>query len=185
LYNANIIGTLIHGDPRPENLFFNPLTFIDLQLAMETPPEHDIMWMCMYGFGPEYRREHEIDLIYHYHTELGKRGIDLDSHTLESCAFHFGDEAGFMFAEQIIAIKDMSKKIEEDPKMGEMFVTVLKRLDAFIQDWDISKMLEFHLNRVNTGTTNVPITNDDWRSCLPEAQLQKIDAIFKAKKNVK
>ena len=69
------------------------------------------------------------------------------------------------------------KKIEEDPKMGDMFITVLKRLDVFIQDWDVSNMLEFHLNRVNKGTTNVPITNDDWRSCIPEAQLQKIDAI--------
>ena len=44
-----------------------------------------------------------------------------------------------------------------------MFITVLKRLDVFIQDWDVSNMLEFHLNRVNKGTTNVPITND-WHS---------------------
>ena len=71
----------------------------------------------------------------------------------------------------------MSKKIEEDPKMGEMFISVLKRLDIFIQDWHVSNMLEFHLNRVKKGTTKVPITNDDWRSCIPEVQLSKIDAI--------
>ena len=86
MYNANISGTLIHGDPRPENLFFNPLTFIDFQLAMETPPEHDLMWICMYGFESKYRRTHEIDLLFHYHAELGKRGIIL-LHTLESTPF--------------------------------------------------------------------------------------------------
>ena len=168
--------TLIHGDPRPENLFLNPLTFIDFQLAMETPPEHDLMWICMYGFESKYRRTHEIDLLFHYHAELGKRDIDLSKHTIENSAFHFADEAGFMFAQQIIAIKDMAKKIEQDPNMGAMFVTVLKRLDIFIQDWDIANMLRFHLNRVNTGKTKEPVTNDDWRSCIPEAQLSKIDS---------
>ena len=94
----------------------------------------------MYGFESKYRRTHEIDLLFHYHAELGKRGIDLSKHTIENSAFHFADEAGFMFAQQIIAIKDMAKKIEQDPNMGAMFVTVLKRLDIFIQDWDIANM---------------------------------------------
>ena len=62
-----IAGTLVHGDPRPENIFLTPLTFIDFQLSMEAPAEHDIM-MTIYGFESEYRREHELELLFHFHN---------------------------------------------------------------------------------------------------------------------
>ena len=67
---------------------------------MEAPAEHDIMWMTIYGFESEYRREHELELLFHFHNCLRKRGIK--SHSIEAVAFHYADATGFMFAQQIM-----------------------------------------------------------------------------------
>ena len=103
----------MHGDPRPENIFLTPLTFIDFQLSMEAPAEHDIMWMVIYGFESEYRRKHELELLFHFHRCLRKRGIDTESHPIEAVAFHYADATGFMFAQQIIATKILAQKLRK------------------------------------------------------------------------
>ena len=166
---------MVHGDPRPENIFLTPLTFIDFQLSMEAPAEHDIMWMTIYGFESEYRREHELELLFHFHNCLRKRGIK--SHSIEAVAFHYADATGFMFAQQIIATKVLSEKVEKDPLASKLFVDVLLRLDSFIQDWDISNMLKFHLSRVSRGLMKQPITNDELRSCIPDGLLSRLDGL--------
>ena len=107
-------STLVHGDPRPENIFLTPLTFIDFQLAKEAPAEHDIMWMTIYGFESEYRRDHELELLFHFHNCLRKRGINTKSH--QSRLSHFIMQTPrFMLAQQIIAAKVLSKKVKKDP----------------------------------------------------------------------
>ena len=103
---------------------------------MEASAEHDIMWMTIHGFESEYRRDHELELLFHFH-KLRKRGIK--SHSIEAVAFHYADATGFMLAQQIIAAKVLSKKVKKDPLASKLFVDVLLRLDSFIQDWDISR----------------------------------------------
>ena len=168
---------MVHGDPRPENIFLTPLTFIDFQLSMEAPAEHDIMWMTIYGFESEYRRDHELELLFHFHNCLRKRGINTKSHSIEAVAFHYADATGFMLAQQIIAAKVLSKKVKKDPLASKLFVDVLLRLDSFIQDWDISEMLKFNLSRVKQGLTKQPITNSQLRACIPDSIVSKIDSM--------
>lgn len=167
----------MHGDPRPENIFLTPLTFIDFQLSMEAPAEHDIMWMVIYGFESEYRRKHELDLLFHFHRCLCKRGIDTESHPIEAVAFHYADATGFMFAQQIIATKILAQKVKKDPLASKLFVDVVLRLDSFIRDWNISNMLSFHLKRVKEGLMKEPITNNQLRSCIPDPILSRLDSM--------
>ena len=82
-----------------------------------------------------------------------------------------------MFAQQIIATKVLSEKVEKDPLALKLFVDVLLRLDSFIQDWDISNMLKFHLNRVSRGLMKQPITNNELRSCIPDGLLSRLDGL--------
>ena len=167
---------MVHGDPRPENIFLTPLTFIDFQLSMEAPAEHDIMWMTIYGFESEYRRDHELELLFHFHNCLRKRGVNTKSHSIEAVAFHYADATGFMLAQQIMQQK-FCQESQERSTCIETFVDVLLRLDSFIQDWNISEMLKFNLSRVKQGLMKQPITNSQLRACIPDSIVSKIDSM--------
>merc|ERR1711871_1830414 len=67
---GNCNCTLVHGDPRPENFFFEPFTAIDFQFCKEGCGEGDIVWLIVNGFETEYRREHEMNVLYRYFNAL-------------------------------------------------------------------------------------------------------------------
>lgn len=154
------------------------------------------MWMANYGFETPYRRDNELELLAHYHSELTRLGVSTDAsgaacqkdgaassgfgHSIERCAFHYADEAGFMFAQQIIAVKDLQKSIEKDPKSALLFKTVLTRLSAFIQDWGVCGQLKFNLARVKEGREQEPISPEQFRACIPEEQMKRLEAAVAA-----
>lgn len=63
--------TIIHGDPRLDNFFFDPCMLIDFQLTREACPETDVAYfLCGGSITTEVRRAHELCLIRLYHEQL-------------------------------------------------------------------------------------------------------------------
>jgi hypothetical protein len=79
--------TLVHGDPRIDNVMFNdgdegpPLVLLDWQTLMITNPLHDLAYMLSMSVTIDARRAMEDELIRYYHarvTDLGVTGYSLD-----------------------------------------------------------------------------------------------------------
>jgi len=71
--------TLVHGDPRLDNLFFDvgddPLLVIDWQIILQAPGVFDIAYFMSQSVPIETRRDMEADVITQYHDRLVELGV--------------------------------------------------------------------------------------------------------------
>ena len=81
--------TLVHGDPRMDNLMFNhggegpPVVLLDWQTLMITNPLHDLAYMLSQSASIEARRAMEDELVRYYHAKL--TGLGVTDYSLEQC----------------------------------------------------------------------------------------------------
>ena len=78
--------TLIHGDFRLDNLFFDEdgsVAVIDWQLSMRAPGQTDLVYFCANNLTVDARRELEDDLIERYVDGLHRAGVPEERVTLE------------------------------------------------------------------------------------------------------
>ncbi len=81
--------TLVHGDPRMDNVMFNdgdegpPLVLLDWQTLMITNPLHDLAYILSMSATTEARRSMEDDLVRYYHSKLTELGVK--GYSVEQC----------------------------------------------------------------------------------------------------
>lgn len=79
LQQSPAANTLIHGDPRLDNMFFGgpemPFALIDWQLSLRANPGVDLAWFLNQSIDIELRRAHESDLLDLYLAELAANGV--------------------------------------------------------------------------------------------------------------
>jgi aminoglycoside phosphotransferase (APT) family kinase protein len=78
--------TVIHYDPRADNLLFTPdgeLCLIDWQLAARYTGAFDVAYACAHNLTVADRRAHEADLLRRYHGRLVELGVDVGLAELE------------------------------------------------------------------------------------------------------
>ena len=129
--------TLIHGDPRADNWFFDPCMLVDFQLTREGGPESDIGYYIMGGsMTTEMRRQHELCLLRLYHERMlellpAEMGA---AYPLESCILRYSQFCKTMF------VQTATGKYEENAARGERTVALLRsmleRATTACEDWD-------------------------------------------------
>lgn len=103
--------TIGHTDFRVDNLFYNeeknePILF-DWQCAAIAPGPFDIAYLLATGYEVNFRREHEMDLLRRYHSELVERGVS--GYSFDECLkdYRLG-MANNMWVVPFTAIMDLS-----------------------------------------------------------------------------
>ena len=80
-YNSGPPRTIMHGDYRPDNLFFatpeggDPLAVIDWQIAFRGRGVFDVAYLLSGGLRPEDRKAKEMDILRSYHNILTENGV--------------------------------------------------------------------------------------------------------------
>ena len=94
--------TLIHGDFRLDNLFFDDgpggtgeVSVIDWQMAMRAPGGTDLVYFCANNLTVDMRRRHEQDLIDRYLRGLFDAGVSPDA--VDMTAIWQGYREGLLF----------------------------------------------------------------------------------------
>ena len=94
--------TLIHGDFRLDNLFFDDgpggsgeVAVIDWQMAMRAPGGTDLVYFCANNLTVDMRRRHERDLIDRYLRGLVAAGVPADA--IDEAAIWRGYLEGLLF----------------------------------------------------------------------------------------
>jgi aminoglycoside/choline kinase family phosphotransferase len=130
-----------HGDYRLDNMLFGtsdggyPLAVVDWQTVVWGPPAFDAAYFLGAGLQVEDRRRHERALLRRYHEGLRARGVrdygwgDL---WLDYRRYAFG---GFLMA------IGASVMVVQTPRGDEMFLTMIRRHAAQIDDLDSSGLL--------------------------------------------
>jgi hypothetical protein len=71
--------TLVHGDARLDNVFFDPgtddFTLIDFQLALKCRGVYDVVWLLATSMDVELQNRHAHDLLLRYHAALEAHGV--------------------------------------------------------------------------------------------------------------
>jgi aminoglycoside/choline kinase family phosphotransferase len=86
---ADRAQTLVHGDPRMDNLMFGEggegpsVVLLDWQTLMITNPLHDLAYMLSQSAALEARRAMEDELIRYYHARVTELGVT--DYSLEQC----------------------------------------------------------------------------------------------------
>lgn len=81
--------TLLHGDPRIDNVMFNkgaqgpPVILLDWQTLMISNPLHDLALMLSMSAAIETRRSIEDQMVHYYHARLVELGVK--GYSLEQC----------------------------------------------------------------------------------------------------
>ena len=134
--------TMIHGDFRLDNLFFNqsgdgvPFATIDWQTMKLGSGTCDVAYFLSDNLRIELRRAEELNLLHHYHRTLLEEGVP--DYSFEQCLadyrlsfffrVHILVEGGFLF--------DFS-----DRRQAELMEVRLRRLSAILEDQDIRGLL--------------------------------------------
>ncbi len=134
--------TMIHGDYRLDNLFFNrsgegvPFAAIDWQTMKLGSGTCDVAYFLSDNLKIELRQAEDQNLLHHYHRTLLEHGVP--DYSFEQCLadyrlsfffrIHILVEGGFLF--------DLS-----DSRRAELMKVRLKRLSAILEDQDIRGLL--------------------------------------------
>ena len=134
--------TFVHGDYRPENLFFAgpeggvPFAAIDWQVCAQGQGMQDVAYFLSGGMAPQQRKAHEMELLRTYQrvlAENGVRGYDFDQCLYDYRALTLGC-LGYDVA--VLGTLDLAGQRGE-----ELFTTVLQRRIAAIIDLDAGELL--------------------------------------------
>jgi hypothetical protein len=85
--------TIVHGDARLDNFFFDPdknsFAIIDWQLSLRARGAYDVVYLMATSMSIENQNTYGLDLIDRYHQALGANGVDWDFDELRrACAEH-------------------------------------------------------------------------------------------------
>jgi hypothetical protein len=131
-----------HGDYRLDNMLFgteaggDPLAVVDWQTVVWGPPAIDAAYFLGAGLPVEERGRHERALVRRYHDALLARGVRdyaWDDLWLDYRRYAFG---GFLMA------IGASVMVVQTPRGDEMFLTMIRRHAAQIDDLDAAALLE-------------------------------------------
>ena len=134
--------TFVHGDYRPENLFFAgpeggvPFAVIDWQVSARGQGVQDVAYFLSGGLAPQQRKANEMELLRTYHrilTENGVQGYDFDQCLYDYRALTL---ASLGYDVAVLGSLDLAGQRGE-----ELFTTVLQRRIAAITDLDAGELL--------------------------------------------
>ena len=134
--------TIIHGDPRLDNFFFDPCMLIDFQLVREATPETDVAYfLCGGSITTDLRRAHELCLIRLYH-ELLCAQLPTEvaaTYPLHQCVLMYALKQGTVLAQTCTG------KFAELSARGERTVALVRAMFergiSACVDWDGAEML--------------------------------------------
>ena len=130
-----------HGDYRLDNMLFgtpaggHPLAVVDWQTVVWGPPAFDASYFLGAGLRVDERRRHERDLLRAYHSALvagGVSGYGWDDLWTDYRRYAFG---GFLMA------IGASMMVVQTPRGDEMFLTMIERHGAQIEDLEAAGLL--------------------------------------------
>jgi hypothetical protein len=122
---------LTHGDLRSDNVVFrdDQATLVDWQTITFSSPLADASYFLGTSLTPDDRRRHEVDLVRHYHRHLRSAGLALG---WDQCwrGYRAHSLSGLVMA--VVA----ATLVERHARGDRMFVTMLERAAAQVQDHD-------------------------------------------------
>ncbi len=127
---------VVHGDYRLDNMMFGteaggyPLAVVDWQTPARGHPAADASYFLGAGLPVEARREHEHDLLGHYHAELLARGVS--GYDFEAC---WRDYRFFAFSGVVMAVI-ASMIVGQSDRGDAMFLAMASRHSAHALDLD-------------------------------------------------
>ena len=128
--------TLIHGDFRLDNLFFDvdgSVAVIDWQLSMRAPGQTDLVYFCANNLTVASRRELERNLIERYVAGLHAGGVPADEVTVDTVTRGYVD--GMLF----YAVSFGASLLTIDPaneRGAALFDELVRRTFAAVDDLD-------------------------------------------------
>ncbi len=128
--------TLIHGDFRLDNLFFDAdgsVAVIDWQLSMRAPGQTDLVYFCANNLTVPMRRELELELIERYVAGLHAAGVPADQVTVE------GVRRGYVEGMLFYAVSFGASLLTIDPaneRGAALFDELVRRTFAAVDDLD-------------------------------------------------
>ena len=130
-----------HGDYRLDNMLFGtgdggyPLAVVDWQTVVWGPPVFDASYFLGAGLSPVERRAHERALLRAYYEALGARGVS--GYSWDDC---WRDYRRYAFGGFLMAI-GASMMVVQTPRGDEMFLTMIRRHGAQIEELDAVDLL--------------------------------------------
>ena len=134
--------TFVHGDYRPENLFFAgpeggvPFAVIDWQVSARGQGVQDVAYFLSGGLAPQQRKAHEMELLRTYHRVLTERGVQ--GYGFDQCLYDYRalTLACLGYDVAVLGSLDLAGQRGE-----ELFTTVLQRRIAAITDLNAGELL--------------------------------------------
>ncbi len=133
--------TIIHGDYRLDNLFFDPaggtsLSVIDWQISARARGVFDLAYFLAGTLPSEERRARERDLVRMYHDILTERGVS--GYTFDQCWEDYRRSLLFLLSYTVIGIGSLDLANERGV---ELFTTIATRTMAAISDQNAGELL--------------------------------------------
>ena len=129
--------TFIHGDFRLDNMMFGTdpdepsLALLDFQLPFQANAMWDVIYFLAGNFEPEWRLEHQDELLAHYHSCLVERGVD--GYDLEQCREDYRASALVLLGYLVTSAADIDLETLSD-RGRELIETMFKRYGSAIDD---------------------------------------------------
>jgi len=127
--------TLLHGDPRMDNLMFNegeegpPVILLDWQTLMISNPLHDLALMLSMSATTEARRSMEDELVRYYYSKVIELGVT--GYSLEQCYDDYDLAVLYMMSVALIMGGAFDPANERGRRLAE---EVLRRSCASVVD---------------------------------------------------
>jgi aminoglycoside/choline kinase family phosphotransferase len=135
--------TLVHGDFRLDNLFFDDdgsVAVVDWQLSMRAPGQTDLVYFCANNLTVANRRQFETALIERYVTAIHAAGVPADQVTVE------GVRRGYVEGMLFYAVSFGASLLTIDPaneRGAALFDELVRRTFAAVDDLDSGLALGF------------------------------------------
>jgi hypothetical protein len=135
-------ATVIHGDYRLDNLFFDEageaLAVVDWQIMSRGPGIHDAAYFLGGSLQPEARRAHERDLLRVYHETLVANGVR--DYSFETMWEDYRRSMGFMMYIPVVGVGDVLDLTNE--RGVALFDAMVARYCTAVEDLESWEVLD-------------------------------------------